>query len=79
MYIFALHIIRKIKEIKTLATMKRLLKHMFLFVLMVWGASFSMAQQSSLAYLEQTYPQLTDLYREALRVCGGCIWHDEEI
>lgn len=46
--------------------MKRLLKSVFLFALLVWGASSSMAQQSPLAYLEQVYPQLTDLYREEL-------------
>lgn len=47
--------------------MKSFSKCFLLVAMMVWGTSSLMAQQqSSLAYLEQVYPQLTELYREEL-------------
>ena len=45
--------------------MKRQLKTMVLFAAVLFG-SLSMMAQSPLAYLETTYPQLTELYREEL-------------
>lgn len=47
--------------------MNRLFKHLITIVLVVVSVSSVRAQQqSSLAYLEQAYPQLTELYREEL-------------
>ena len=47
--------------------MKRTVKQSLLVVLMILVSSITIAQsQSPLAYLEQTYPQLTELYREEL-------------
>lgn len=46
--------------------MKRQLKTMMLAAAMLFGSLSIMAQQSPLAYLETTFPQLTELYREEL-------------
>lgn len=46
--------------------MKQKLKKLVLAAALLFGSISIMAQQSPLAYLEQTYPQLTELYREEL-------------
>lgn len=46
--------------------MKHLFKLLLLLALVVRSVIPMMGQQSSLAYLEQVYPQLTELYREEL-------------
>lgn len=46
--------------------MKTMLKKLLLTILFLGSCCFTTRAQSSLAYLENTYPQLTDLYREEL-------------